>query len=1059
MAQYRKSFYGSALYGKTTSFTSEYLSATFDAGETFNGQIRVGVTASTPSVSYVPGEAEVIGGETNMTVGEKASLTVSAKDVTVVFQGQTSGAFRSNTYIIDTNGDWVLESTEDVDMTGSGEMFAVYDALTYEERKIEVEVLSGNMQLIRFVATVTDYSVEIGTTASLDNDMEWELLPFDGEGFQEVYSSEKTDVRYVRFRITLASSDDGAAPEIGKVELLNGNAGTRNKDGHWLMKVNMESLAQASGKTFSKFLQLDWQETKPEGTELDIRSKGASMAGSTNYGPETARYRKGYRRISLERNTTEGFAYLRNPIDIKTLVGQNNQNLQWRNMWDVKSLPTNVSGQSIQYEFYDQAPTGTARPIAVVAGNHLSRVTVPAVLNQRGPGRPFYVGVRLKKRLAEATPVIDWLSFDTDIEYKERVPYQEDISGIDNGDGRKMLSVMDENDFGWPTNTNGNTRNAVQLGNQRHLRLIDNTGNSGVRLFFLSKENDIDGLTTSNLNDQVWGHAKAVEPSGAVGPVDPNPLYLHYHYNGGSVQYPHTDTQEMGSDFTPSLSEGRRYRYQILNGWPDREERIVSPMTWAEAAEMMGTDESTLRSVNPGKMEYQGKLLIGQWLKEPNLSVNANAQVQFSEGEYTESSIHNGNGNAVIEGRLVDAEYGVTKWVSEEKVYDGYINLNDVRGRFQRTQRDVFLTREEVLHILTEGETYEDIVISYGVNVKDLVRLNSEKELVVGDTLRIPSRLALPRLAPEVLFLDEEGNWVENPYKVEIVPNSIRRKDGTRMSDSTVFLEKDGIVVSRSEAPSTSIILTRGEELNGKEALGHSHVLDILSVIDEDGVSYTKVTGGLGDYRLDGNYISWSSTGQSTKEPAAGKTYTVIYTYEQVDELTVSFDSDYRQRAGFDVLWRSEKMIVLNGTVTPESDTLMVLPAPSDFEDWSEDVRMTDYVVEDNDLWVKTSIEERNGEKVLVASMEGRDPRRNWHPEMNTGFYYLEDKEFYLYSEPIEKTYGRESIPTASNIRYEEGRIVLSDDTSNLLSDGRLEEKTWRRKSFQSIDGESFQYL
>lgn len=1058
MAQYRKNFYGSSFYGQTTAFSSVYTSAIFDAQEVFEGQIRVRLSAQTPTQMYVAGDKELNG--SLGAVGTKMTFIGSTRKVGVHFQGKTSGEFRLRTSVLNEAGQWVEETSRTVSMVGSGNQVAWTTTTGYKERLVDIEVLSGTMTFNRLEAEASDYVIEIGTSATTTGtSFVWERMSIEGSGDKEAFTANKVGIRYVRFRVTLASSDDRVAPKVSRVELLSGDANTRATNGRWQGRFNMDAIAQAQGKTFVRLLQVDWGETKPETTDIVVRSRGAASAGSTNFGPETARYRKSYRRIRLPQNATQGFAYMRNPIDIRQLLGQFNANRQWRDIWDVKSLPSSVSGQRISYEFYDAPPTGTVRPIAVIEANQLSRGKLPAVLTNEAGGRSFYLGVRLEKTLSEATPVVDWLTMSADVDYREKKSYKGDVSAVDNGDGKKRMRVMASGNFGWPTNANGNAANTAALASQRTLSLTDRSGRQGLSVYFKSKETTTNRLTSTKLNDEVWAEAKGLVPPGQVGPVDANPLYLHYHYNGGAVQYPHTDENELGSDFTPSLVSGRRYRYHIQNGWPDRQFQLTTAMSWTEAADEIGTDEATLRALNPGKLEYEDKLLIGQWLVEPNESLNPRAEVLFDTGSYTETSIHNGNGNAKVRARMVAGEYGVRPWTSEEKVYQGYINLNDIRGRYRRTQRDVFATREEVSHIVRAGETYPSLARSYSVDVEDLARLNENRVLQPGMEIRVPSKLGLPRLAPEVLFLDEQGMWVENPYKVEIVPNSVRTKDGKRMSDALVFLETNGIEVKRAVSPSVSITVTRGPVMNGKEALGHSHVRDILSVVDEDGVTYTKRSGSIGDYMLEGNYISWSATGQTTKEPGAGKRYTVTYTYDLIEELTVSFDSEHRERAGFDVLWRSEDVLTFEGIVTPEEDMVMDLPPPSSFFDWAPGIRATDYVVEDNDLWVKTSVEERDGKKVVVASMEGRDPRRNWHPEMNTGFYYLGDEEYYLYSEPIEGTYGRGEIPTVTNARYEAGSIFLSEETENLLEDGRLEEMVRRRKTFAGATGQPFTHL
>ncbi len=36
-----------------------------------------------------------------------------------------------------------------------------------------------------------------------------------------------------------------------------------------------------------------------------------------------------------------------------------------------------------------------------------------------------------------------------------------------------------------------------------------------------------------------------------------------------------------------------------------------------------------------------------------------------------------------------------------------------------------------------------------------------------------------------------------------------------------------------------------------------------------------------------------------------------------------------------------------------------------------------------------------------VGTLNGKDPSKNWHPEIQKGYYYLKEQEHYLYSRAI----------------------------------------------------------
>ena len=58
--------------------------------------------------------------------------------------------------------------------------------------------------------------------------------------------------------------------------------------------------------------------------------------------------------------------------------------------------------------------------------------------------------------------------------------------------------------------------------------------------------------------------------------------------------------------------------------------------------------------------------------------------------------------------------------------------------------------------------------------------------------------------------------------------------------------------------------------------------------------------------------------------------------------------------------------------------------------------------------------------------MNGEDPHRNWYPTIQTGFYYLNDQEYYMYSEPVETTFKEKDVPILKNVRTDSEGLSLT---------------------------------
>lgn len=385
-------------------------------------------------------------------------------------------------------------------------------------------------------------------------------------------------------------------------------------------------------------------------------------------------------------------------------------------------------------------------------------------------------------------------------------------------------------------------------------------------------------------------------------------------------------------------------------------------------------------------------------------------------------------------------DYSYTDWTSEEKAYTGYINPNDIRSPYIRNQKVRYTSGTESTHYISEGDTYESIAKSKGIDVFDLQKANNNKDLIPGETLIIPANFSLPAINPEAIFDNI------NPYIVEIIPYSVTKKDGKILEDKLITLGSDDeepLTYTYTESEPITIELERGEVKNGRDALPYASVLSIYSIQDEAGnvyQPYSISSSGTetGDFQLKDNYIDWHTSHSLSKEPAAGVKYTVVLTYQTIDTIRIVMTSDYIEKSGYDKLWRSDDVKVLNGVCTPKKDTWIELPDQSEYKGYTDKLTDVNYVVEDNDLWVKTSVEKLDDRFYLKATMSNEDPKRNWYPEINTGYYYLQDKEYYMYSEPIQTRFADKEIPIIKNVTNSTNGIRLNLHSANQLLNSKL---------------------
>lgn len=1085
MAQYGRNFYGSIYYGPTTAFSSVYTSKAFDAEEPLTGPIQVEVSMVMPKALYGKGDKEIslegswtgVGDMETSDANARLSMVMSASSVNIVYLATTLA--QTIRVKVESVSGTVLHD-QVVSTQGSGEDFYSVPSFPYQEVVVEVtpvDLAGAPMVIRRLEGQVTSVTMEIGHGADKDGLSYEEIDLTLDNGLYKGVSTSAAGSRYVRFRLHLASSDDSKSPRVDSVKMTSGDVSTRASDGYWTASIDMVNLASAAGVTFKDVQRIDWVDETPVGTSIEYRSRGAANAGSTTFGPETAVYRKGYTRLRLPDTATEGYVLMKKPVDPLSVLGRNfNKILGWTNLYPLISTPIENIGGAILLEFYETRPDESQLGINSVASIDISRSDAKTALqlfNRENEGKSFYLGIRLKKKGTSGTPIVDLLTFESDMRFLQDLSRSTDeISAVDSEDGTKMLWALNGNEYAWPNPATGNTGNVELIGNARKtIEVIDESNREGLELYFESKQNESEGRNLTSLqNDKIVGKVNAIEPSASSVGADASLPTMHYHYNGGRVAYGFIHRRRMASDFTPSLLSGKRYRYRIVNGREAEKMRLETPMSWTELAEVLGSDVTTLQLLNPGKMEYEGRLVSGQEIVKPDTRTNENAVVSFDGAETTSLSTHNGAENAYVRVELSAPTladegygYGLTGWKSEEKIYQGFLNVNDIRSPYVRRQLNTELSSAETEHVVKTGETYASIATEKKVDVEDLMHVNKGVDLEEGMRILIPAVFGLPRLASEAIFQDENGEPIVNPYQIEIIPGSVKKATGERLADDTIVIgsgSKPGIIYTTRESSPVSLTLTRGPFLNGRDLLGHRMVKRVISIVDENMVSYTPYveteTTKTGDFVLEGNYIWWKGTQQGSKEPAEGVQYTVTYTYDEVYDVEVTLDSSYVEKAGYDILWRSPEVKVYEGIASPLKDFKIGLPAPSAFEGFSERLEDVSYVVEDNDPWVKTEIVEENGEWFLVGTLDGEDPEKNWYPEIEPGYYYLGRQKHYMYAEPLRQTYGKESVPVAKNVRIEKGTVFIGKGTTNLLQDGKLETTMPKQKEYVYQQGDLF---
>lgn len=1077
MAQYRHNFYGTSYYGKTNVYSGWYDSDQYDTDEPLKDTFSVRMQIAMPHAFYAPTSVETttssdwsyddgFGYASTDTVGATYSWIGTGDRLELDYRPHPSGGAatvevlshplggtaETTTFTLDTSADTVSDAT----------VFAL-EGLPFGHQEVTLTVDTipdgGSVDLYGLRARVTDMHIETRaatneawTSFALADKVEDTTID---DGYYEITweSPSYTEATLAQFRVYLGTADNTTSPEIDQVEVIAGNTDNRTESGEWEAHFHMEAIADSAGVTFARTRQIRWEMDQPAATTAVWRSQ--SSTNGTDWSPWTARYRQDTHRLRLREGETTGWVVLprQDPAgynDYVTLDG-------WRRWDDESFLPPVSTGTSVTYQFIDErGETMLELDNPMEASSHR--------LDALGTQLPR-IRMELNARFDRATPVVDRLDLESDMTYDEpKTIHDLYVSAVDDGlDGEHPVFRMENLTFNRPSEFDTPT-----------YLLEDNTERPEDVLVYYESEQEATAKTheTTNREDIIWAKAFAREAN-----TTGQGVTRHYQYGGGSVRYPNEETNDLAPSFTPPLSSGTPYRYYLQHGWPTQEHRVTRGETLDTVAETYMVSTEELEAANEDIVyRDNGDLEAHQRLTLPNDSEN-NAVVlrwdheedleygdvdsdhpSFLEG-VTDVSTHNSQvagdselANAEIVAEVEESStYGFVEWTSEEKIYTGTLNHEDVQQDYVRTHEELDDERdEEVTYTVQDGETMDSIATSFGIYGPDLRDRNGfggSEEPEAGRTLRIPSRIALP-------VIDPAARIGPNPYTIEILYNSVESRDS--LIDPSWLEPSLDVIESETDIDQEEIY--RGPDDNGADTLHNAKVIEVHGIWAElnDSIAASQYIEGT-DFELDGNQIQWLAGGQA---PDPNTAYYVSYTCLRPSGLTVTITSDFAEKGGVDRLWRSPEIKTFDGICKPGEDYLEALPPMTDWRGVADasDVEDLAFTVEDDDLWVKTwtYYDEDADTWYLRGSLQGRVPKDEWLPEIHKGTYYIGDQEYYHYAEPIVTEPDEKDMLTMDGVAFASGKYGTAGQfvppIANTAPNPHLENTTRRAVWSETFD-------
>lgn len=1084
MAQYNKPFYSTGLYGRLNALVGDYETEIFDAQEVFTSNINCEIRAQLPTTFYNGSSVEVKY-DSNWTLIDNELQTNSSDakiemeaagdyfEAYIRYQSIQNHKVLIELYQEETNEDgfcWVKKEEKIFDTYSPSQAGAIeaikFDSYGYANHKIVVTTKSvwekTFITFVGFSLQTTNIALQLRASNNKKEWTDYKDIPLtrtilsDGVLLSGT-SSLFEDVRYIQGVFVLMSSDNQNSPIIEQFEFHSNNSELYDYDGEYVVEINIGKIVNDNNQVFKKVNKIKWEEVKPQGTEITVRSSGSY--DGVFWSPISAPYSKSTSRIRLKKGIQK-HSIVVGPID-ESIKFNHSKIISYNGLESQAYLPKDDNGCSISYVL---SKTKDNQKISTNLLQTINNPTKNTITPLEFSPQPYYLTIEMERTPLKSSPVIDFINIYQNIEYKEDVRIlDENISSVDNfGTGVVPLHSIDKYSFNLPNSEGENEFNAEKIENAEQLYLLsDQTNRPADIILYFESERELSNRSnkTSIHNDVVMAKTivRRIENGETQGVIQ------HAQYNTGNISFLRPIEKEMDSSFTPVLQKDKGYRYYIKNGWPDSTHVVVPKQTLDDIAAMYECDKEEIKNLNKDiLMDGLKYLMVGQKLVVPNNTIRENISISFSGNEiYTEKSSHNAvfsySNNKegydfssakiqIVMTQTADKAYA--EWSSAEKVYSGVLNLGNKRESFIRTQFNRYSALLEREYTVQENDTWENISTSFDVNISDLHHINNNINLEVGTVIKIPASISLPDIPAEVEF---EGDRI---YNISIVEDSVFKKTGEKLDESIIPIDWNGkqIPLTVTYKKDGSSILTaeiiRGNNKNGLDALPHSQIREIISIVNKNtGQEYVPYSNalGIGDYLLDHNYVSWAPNEDSSLEPEAGETYIVSYIKEEVESISIYLETTYSEKFGADYAWRSPEIKVIEGVCTPNNDFLIELPKPETFIGYDKKYNNIGYLVEDNDIWVETSVKNIDGKQYLHATLNEKNPNINWHPTIHPGYYYLKEDEYYMYSEPVRTTITQKELPHTENIEYittENGfGALLQPKASNMINDSIFEVK------------------
>lgn len=890
----------------------------------------------------------------------------------------------------------------------------------------------------------------------------------------------------ISLKLYLATGDTDAdtSPVVDTIRISSGDIEKYTGSGSWQVAINMNNVAAEEGVEFSRTKRIDFQaggKTSITSNEnwmeeyLQIRSAGKNLTqandatiptdlevrGSYYWSPETATYRKYHNtvvpRISLGHNNNNGFTENKEyaqvvfgPFSKETMPYINTTLMDWSQLMAAFSFPTDTRGTYFKIQVYDTNKINTYLPVyEKTITKDTMNTSIPLDMAQLF--EEIYIGVVFYSRIDTQSPVLDSTRLLYHLEYNKIINYKDKVSGLDNmysehklpaaPDGTKLLRHINTNDFEVPGNSIEKSYTILFTPKYPNQQFVYFGNDKGIELSNSLVVGDEPSL-------RIYSRVIPDVPRASVFEVPEDRLYWHYQYDGGSVSYPHIVQKELNTDFTPSLIQPKDYKFTVLNGWPSESIALPQSMTWLEIAEISGSSVEVIKELNPNIILYNNLIQRDTIINLENTSENDSVSLTFKSNNrlVTELSVWNERPeNDFVVARVTGNIESELDWVSEERIFAGVINPNNEAHSYIRTQ-SLGLGGDTSGSIVTnrgsESKSYQSISEEHNVSLADLLLANNllsdyrnadEVYVRPGESYVLPAQPSLPDL-PSNVFYEKD-----NPYVIEIIPGSLRKTyDNIPVLEEHLIPGSDdepAIQYTMTESEEREHILTRGQFAHGRETLPYPNINRIIQIRNNvTGVVYTPYNGEgnseIGDYYLDNGMVSWEPDHVGSKEPKTGETYTVRFTNNIVDTLKIIYTTNYYEKLSYNKLWRSKDIKIVEGIVSPDKDIYLDLPSYESYSDYRAYIEKPDYVIEDSDLWVKSSLVKTEEGRKIRLSFDGKDPKRNWFPTINKGFYYINDQEYYLYSEPIKQHFGEEQIPVIESVHYDRNGLRMKESES-----------------------------